>query len=58
MALVVKGQQTKAIAAGAGISPRTVDIYRANVMTKMGARNLAELIGMALRLQGHLRSDT
>jgi two-component system response regulator FixJ len=31
-----------------GISPRTVEIYRANVMTKLQAANLSELVRMAL----------
>jgi len=31
-----------------GISPRTVEVYRANLMTKMEARSLSELIRMAI----------
>ena len=34
---LVAGQANKIIAFDLGISPRTVEIYRANVMTKMGA---------------------
>lgn len=52
MNLVVNGQHNKSIAASLGISSRTVEIYRANVMSKMQARNLTELVGMVLRLRG------
>ena len=38
----------KVIAFDLGISPRTVEIYRANVMTKMQAASLSELVRMAL----------
>jgi two-component system response regulator FixJ len=49
---VVSGQPNKVIAAALKISPRTVEVYRANVMSKMQARNLTELVTMALRLRG------
>jgi two-component system response regulator FixJ len=49
---VVSGQPNKAIAAALQISPRTVEVYRANVMSKMQARNLTELVAMVLRLRG------
>lgn len=45
---LVTGYPNKTIAYDLGISPRTVEIYRANVMTKMEARNLSELVRMAL----------
>lgn len=44
---VLDGLQNKMIAYHLGISPRTVEVHRANVMAKMGARNLAELMRMA-----------
>jgi hypothetical protein len=31
-----------------GISPRTIEIYRANLMTKMQAASLSDLVRMAL----------
>jgi two-component system response regulator FixJ len=46
---LVEGQPNKAIARDLGISDRTVEIYRAKVMSKMGAENFAELIRLALR---------
>ena len=45
---LVAGRPNKAIAFDLGISPRTVEIYRANVMTKMGATSLSGLVRMAL----------
>ena len=46
--LVVDGASNKMIAAGLGISPRTVEIYRASVMSKMRADSLSELVRMTL----------
>ena len=45
---LVEGLPNKSIAYDLKISPRTVEIYRANTMTKMGARSLSELVRMAL----------
>lgn len=45
---LVAGHPNKAIANGLGISPRTVEVYRANLMTKMEAKSLSELIRMAI----------
>ena len=45
---LVTGKPNKIIAFDLGISPRTVEIYRANVMTKMNAASLSELVRMAL----------
>jgi two-component system, LuxR family, response regulator FixJ len=54
---LIAGQANKVIAYELGISPRTVEIYRANVMTKMQANSLSELVRMAL-LTGALRSTS
>jgi two-component system, LuxR family, response regulator FixJ len=45
---LVAGKPNKIIAFDLAISPRTVEIYRANVMTKMAAASLSELVRMAL----------
>lgn len=45
---LVDGKANKAIAQDLGISPRTVEIYRANLMKKMQAHSLSELVRMAL----------
>jgi len=45
---LVAGKPNKTIAYDLGISPRTVEIYRANVMTKMRAVSLSELVRMTL----------
>jgi two-component system, LuxR family, response regulator FixJ len=45
---LVSGHPNKVIAYDLGISPRTVEVYRANVMTKMNAASLSDLVRMAL----------
>lgn len=45
---LVEGKANKVIGLDLGISPRTVEIYRAHVMSKMQAGSLSELVRMAL----------
>jgi two-component system response regulator FixJ len=45
---LVAGQANKTIAYDLGISARTVEIYRANLMTKMKAGSLSELVRLVL----------
>jgi|SRR5215510_14165658 len=45
---LVGGRANKQIAFDLGISPRTIEIYRANLMTKMQAATLSDLVRMAL----------
>jgi two-component system response regulator FixJ len=54
---LVAGKPNKVIAFDLAISPRTVEIYRANVMTKMEAASLSELVRMAL-VAGVMKSGT
>ncbi|MDP3136157.1 MAG: response regulator FixJ [Burkholderiaceae bacterium] len=51
---LVAGKPNKIIAYDLGISARTVEVYRANVMTKMQADSLSELVRMVL-LAGGIR---
>ena len=50
LALVVDGKANKVVAIDLGLSERTVEIHRANVMEKMGARSVAHLVKMHLTL--------
>ena len=49
---LVAGKPNKIIAYELGISARTVEVYRANVMTKMQADSLSELVRMVLLESG------
>jgi two-component system response regulator FixJ len=49
---LVSGNPNKTIAYDLGISPRTVEVYRANLMTKMHASSLSDLVRMALLAGG------
>jgi two-component system, LuxR family, response regulator FixJ len=46
---LVAGRPNKAIGRDLGISPRTVEIYRAKAMEKMKASSLSELVRLAVR---------
>jgi len=46
---LIAGLSNKLIAREYDISPRTIEVYRANVMTKMHAGSLSELVRLAIR---------
>jgi two-component system, LuxR family, response regulator FixJ len=51
LAGLIEGRANKQIAFDLGISPRTVEIYRANLMSKMQADSLSDLVRMALLVE-------
>jgi two-component system, LuxR family, response regulator FixJ len=48
---LIAGLSNKLIAKEYDISPRTIEVCRANVMTKMQAGNLSELVRLAIALK-------
>lgn len=49
--LVVAGNSSKLIARSLGISPKTVDIHRANIMRKLNVHTVAEMVQLRLSLR-------
>jgi two-component system response regulator FixJ len=45
---LVTGSPHKVIAHALNISPRTIEVHRARIMQKLGARNLADLVRMTM----------
>ena len=52
MELAVVGLSNKEIGSRLNISPKTVENHRAWVMERIGARNIAELVRIAMKVQG------
>lgn len=57
MQLVVAGRSNKLIAAELGLSPKTVEVHRANVMHKMGAKTLPDLVKMVVTRGGEAANE-
>jgi FixJ family two-component response regulator len=55
MSLVCAGMMNKQIAAQIGVSEITVKVHRHNVMKKLGAKSLADLVRMADALRNSAR---
>lgn len=58
MELIVAGLSSKEIGMRLNLSAKTVDNHRAWVMERIGARNLAELVRMAIAVQGGYSSSS
>jgi len=56
MDLVVQGRPNKSVGTALGLSPKTVEVHRANVMKKMAAGSLAELVRMVLSIEAQERA--
>lgn len=54
--LVVDGRANKVIALDLGLSERTVEVHRGNIMDKMGAQSLAHLVRMHMIIQSGIGS--
>jgi two-component system, LuxR family, response regulator FixJ len=51
LALIVDGCTSKVAAGILSVSPRTIEFHRANIMQKMDAKNVAELIRIVLEAE-------
>jgi len=56
MELVVAGKPNREIAATLGISPRTVEVFKARMMEKMQARSVPDLVRMWMEAGGRIAS--
>jgi FixJ family two-component response regulator len=54
MEQVVEGKANKVVAIDLNVSQRTVEIHRANVMEKMKAKSLAQLVRLVMRARGEI----
>ncbi len=51
LALVAEGRHNREIAVVLGISPRTVEVYKARMMEKLQVRRLPDLVRLVLESQ-------
>ncbi len=56
MEQVVAGRHNREIAVALGISPRTVEVYKARLMDKLDVRRVADLVKLALEARGEVAS--
>ena len=54
MGQVVDGKANKVVAIDLNVSQRTVEIHRANVMEKMKARSLAQLVRLVMKARSEI----
>ena len=54
---IVEGASNKEAGRQLGISPRTIEVHRAHIMEKIGAKNAADLLRIVLRENGALRTS-
>lgn len=47
---LITGSSNKEVGRQLGISPRTIEIHRARILKKLGVKNVADLVRMAMRL--------
>lgn len=52
MRLLVQGLRNKVIAVELGISSRTVEAHRSNIMDKLGVHSLSEMVRIAIEMEG------
>ena len=55
--LLMAGKSNKVIARDLGLSPRTVEIHRARLMTRLGVGSLAEAVRIAVRAERSVRDS-
>ena len=53
LAEIVEASSNKEAAQHLGISPRTIENHRAHIMTKLGAKNTADLVRITLTDRRH-----
>ena len=53
LAQIVRGASSREAARSLDVSPRTIEFHRANIMQKLGAKNVADLVRMVVGSIGH-----
>jgi two-component system response regulator FixJ len=51
LTLIIQGSTSKAAGDALGISPRTIEFHRANIMQKLSAKNVADLMRIVFEQQ-------